>query len=80
MTGNNLKIIIQIRGHDILRINLITDNAKSTRLCFSKDDSKCLLDRIKDMTRRDITHFNSRFGKDGLGLRPVDIKWKEDKL
>jgi len=71
-----IDIELKVTGNDVTKIQVRTDVGTS-RLTFTTNDSKNLIDQIKEIVRRNEKTTNNRCRKDGLGLGELDIKWRD---
>lgn len=73
------EILLVVVGNDLTHLYVTPEGGRSNRLTFTPKESKILIEVLKDITRKNLATFNSRFGKDGAGLGALGIKGLEDK-
>ncbi len=75
----NVIVEIHVKGTDMTRLYIIPEvSGIRNRMTFTNQEGKFLVEYFKIITKRNLTMFSSRFGKDGIGLGSLGIKGLEN--
>jgi hypothetical protein len=78
MDDSQKAVVTMIIMNNMLASMYIQVRDKSpVRMAFSESEGKHLVEHIKDITKKDIKTFTSRFSKEGYGLGSIFIKFQE---